>query len=72
MKKLFQIWCEGNPRFGYTAAHLGVGKGSTFLEACEDLASKNLFFHTHFNRSSMIYDNAAIFDSEEKARERFG
>ena len=43
MAKLFEIWCEGDPRRDYTACHLGYGKGETLAEACEDLASKNPF-----------------------------
>ena len=68
---LKEIWCEGDPRRDYTACHLGYGKGETLWEACEDLASKNEYFNTHFRRHTMTYQGCAVFDNEAAARDSY-
>jgi hypothetical protein len=71
-RKLFEIWCEGDPRRDYTACHLGYGKGSSLREACEDYASRNSFFSSHFNFTSMTYRGCKVHDNETTARETHG
>lgn len=70
--KLFEIWCEGDPRRDYTACHLGYAKGSNLREACEELASRNPFFHDNYNPYNMTYCGCAVYDNEAKAREKHG
>lgn len=72
MSKLFEIWCEGDPRRDYTACHLGYGKGETLKEACEELASKNSHFDMAYNPYTMIYKGCRVFDNELQAREAYG
>lgn len=71
-RKLFEIWCEGDPRRDYTACHLGYGKGSSLREACEDYASRNSFFKSNFNFSSMTYRGCAVYNNEADARVAYG
>jgi hypothetical protein len=71
-KKLFEIWCEGDPRHDFTACHLGYGKGSDILEACEDLADNNPYFSEYYNPYNVSYKGCRIFDSEALARESYG
>lgn len=68
-KKLFEIWCEGDPKRDYTACHLGYGKGQDLAEACEDWASRHAYFDDHFDRISMKYCGCKVFDNEAAARE---
>lgn len=69
--KLFEIWCEGDPRRDYTACHLGYGKGSTLAEACEDWASRNSYFNEHYNPYNMTYCGCKVFDNESDARDLY-
>ena len=71
-KKLFEIWCEGDPRRDYTACHLGYGKGATLADACFELASKNEYFLNHFNFNTMQYKGCSVFDNEADARVAYG
>lgn len=66
--KLFEIWCEGDPRRDYTACHLGYGKGVDLREACEDLASRNPYFEKAYNPYIMKYHGCKVFDTEQEAR----
>lgn len=70
--KLYQIWCEGDLRHDFTAAHLGQGKGENLKEACVDYAGKNSYFAKYMNISRMTYKDCAVFDNEEAAREKYG
>lgn len=72
MVKLFEIWCEGDPRRDYTACHLGYGKGETLAEACEDLASKNPYFERAYNPYTNKYHGCRVFDNETEARVAHG
>lgn len=72
MAKLFEIWCEGDPRRDHTACHLGFGKGETLAEACEDLASKNPYFGQAYNRYTNKYHGCQVFDNETEARAAYG
>lgn len=69
-----EIWCEGDPLFGYTACHLGYGKGETLLEACKDLASKpnRVTFRKYFDPAKMTYIGCKIFNNEAEARDSWG
>lgn len=69
---IHEIWCEGDEAHHYTACHLGYGKGSTIVEACDDLASKNDYFSRHYNRKKLTYWGTRLFISEKLAREKFG
>lgn len=69
---MFEIWCEGDPRFDYTACNLGYGKGRTLIEACDDLATKSAHFSRFFDRKNMSYKGCGIYDSYEKAALSFG
>lgn len=71
-RKLFEIWCEGDPRREYTACHLGYGKGHSLREACEDYALRNPFFNSYFSFNSMTYRGCAVYDNETSARETHG
>lgn len=71
MAKLFEIWCEGDPRRDYTACHLGYGKGEDLKEACADWASRNDYFKKHFNPNSMTYCGCQVFDNETDARDLY-
>lgn len=68
----FQIWCEGDPDYNYTAYNIGFGWGTCFLEACEDLASRNAYFNKVWNRNTMKYWGCRLFDNYEEARKSFG
>ena len=70
--KLYQIWCEGDLRHDFTAAHLGQGKGENLKEACADYAQRNPYFAKHMNMSRMSYKGCAVFDNEEAARVNYG
>lgn len=72
MAKLFEIWCEGDPRRDYTACHLGYGKGENLDEACEELASKNSYFEKAYNPYTMKYHGCKVFDNEVDARSTYG
>ena len=72
MPKLFEIWCEGDPRRDYTACHLGYGKGASLIEACEELSTKSEYFNTHYNPSTMMYKGCKVFENEEEARVSYG
>lgn len=69
--KLMEIWCEGDPRREYTAAHLGYGKGVNLLAACEDWATRSEYFNEHFNPHNMTYCGCRVFDNEMDARESY-
>jgi hypothetical protein len=70
--KLYQIWCEGDPRHDFTAAHLGQGKGASLKEACAEYAQNNPYFAQFMNLSRMTYKSCAVFDNEEAARVKCG
>lgn len=70
--KLFEIWCEGDPRRDMTACHLGYGKGANLMEACEELANKNPYFSDHYNPYTRKYKGCAVFSTEEEARVSYG
>jgi hypothetical protein len=72
MPKLFEIWCEGDPRRDYTACHLGYGKGESLTEACEELSKKNPYFDSYYNPYTMTYKGCKVFDNEEEARVTHG
>lgn len=69
---MINIWCEGDPKLDYTACHLGTVKGTSLLEACEELASRNPYFDANFDRKTLKYKNCALFSSEEEARASHG
>ena len=70
--KIFEIWCEGDPYYGFTACHLGYGKATTFKGACEDLASKRGSFNKFFNKSDMSYLGCRVFDNYQSAKLSYG
>lgn len=71
-KKLFEIWCEGDLRHDFTAAHLGYGKGVNLFEACEQLTTKSPYFSENFNPYTMSYHGCSLFDNEIDARRKYG
>lgn len=72
MRKIYEIWCEGDPSRDYTACHLGYGMGSSFEEACFDLASRSEHFREWFNVTTKTYKRCELFDSYEKAIISYG
>lgn len=68
-KKLFQIWCVGDPKIDTTACHLGTGKGINLADACIDYASRNNYFFNNIDFAKMQYKGCDLYDSEEAARE---
>lgn len=67
-----EIWVEGDKGLGYTAYHIGYGKGNTFLEQCLDLAKHNSYFAKHFNPKNMTYWYRKIYNNEQEARQACG
>jgi hypothetical protein len=71
VRKLYEIWCEGDPRLGYTACHLGYGKGTSLQEACDDWSSRHKYFYEHFDPHTMTYCGCKVHDNETDARELY-
>ena len=69
---LIEIWCEGDPRYDFTACHLGYGKGESLKEACEELATKRDSFKKWYKPSNMTYMGCKLFFDEKDARENYG
>lgn len=65
---LIEIWCAGDSKFDYTAAHLGYGK-PPLANACAELASKRTSFRKRFDPVTMTFSGCALFDNEIAARE---
>lgn len=70
--KLYEIWCEGDLKHDFTAAHLGYGKGESLKEACVEYGQKNPYFAEYMNTKTMTYKGCAVFDNEESARIKYG
>lgn len=67
-----EIWVEGDKGLGYTAYHVGYGKGETLLEQCLDLASYNEYFNKHFDPHKMTYWYRKVHNDEQEARQSNG
>lgn len=70
MRKKYEIWCEGDPRFNYTACNLGFAWGNSFREACKELASRNAHFAKFYN--GYHYRDCKLFDNYESAKISYG
>lgn len=70
--KLYEIWCEGDPRRDFTACHLGYGKGDNLLEAIEDLCSRYEYFSDNYNPYTISYKDCSLFATEAEARVAYG
>ncbi len=72
ISKIYEVWCEGDPKIDTTACHLGIGKGITFTEACVNLVTKNPYYMQFFDFDNLTYKNCRLFPTEEEARVRYG
>lgn len=74
--RAFEIWAEGWAATGDngSAQLLGIGRGKTFLEACQDLANRKPEFAKQFAIHDGIptHWGCRLFDNERLARASFG
>lgn len=65
-KRNFNIWMKGYQASGDSAPdqYLGTGYGTTFKEACKELASRDEEFKKYFTVSTMTYYGCKLYEGD--------
>lgn len=73
-EKDWDIWVEGYAATGERRNHyrIGIGRGTTFREACLDLAKKDDEFRKHFRAETLSFWGCRLFPDRLSAARSFG